>query len=479
MRLVVCGLSAVLLSGCSWLGMGGHSSSSYGNSGVYGANCGGGYAGGMNTAGYGAQGYSGGCGGAGGYSVAGMGAGYGAGAGMGAGFGQGAGYGAGSGYGAGYGAGAGMGAGFGQGAGYGAGSGYGAGYGAGSGFGQGGAGMGAGYGAGAGYGVGGDPRVGFGGAYGTGIYGQGGALGGGAYGAGGYGANGVTTLGANAPYGAAVAGVGGTQYAGSGYTTGGAYGGNVTTVQGSPIYVPQPYPSYYGVPQLRAVGGGFGGAMPFGLEAGVGTNFFVDGDFVTAKDAGIATGGTLHVSATDAISYKDAFDKGVGYDLATTYDLNQSTTLLGRIGYNKADGQRLKIGSVNDSSTTEDLYAEFSDLEQVTLEGGVRKYVGGWNNPVSGFRPYVGATAGFTHTDSITIAQEAGALLPVGSNVQQYVAGGWNPTASGVIGAEWQAGARTALGIETGLRWSDNLNTLSKTDDTFSVPVRLRGRVSF
>ncbi|WP_371397129.1 hypothetical protein [Fretibacter rubidus] len=448
MRLAVCALSAVLLSGCSWLGMGGHSGSSYGNSGVYGANCGAGYGAQGFGQGYG-QGFGAqGCGGAGGYNVAGGGV---------DGFGAGAGYGQ---------AGYGQGAGFGQ-AGYGQGAGFGqAGYGQ-AGFGQ------AAGGYGYGQGFGGDPRVGFNGAYGTDIYGQGGAMAG--YGA----AGGVTTLGANAPFGAAVGGVtGATQYAQSGFA--GVNGANVTTVQGNPIYVQQPYPSYYGVPQLRAVsGGGFGGALPFGLEAGVGTDFFIDGDFVTAKEAGVATGGTLNVSATDAISYKDAFDNGVGYDLATTYDLNQSTTVLGRIGYNKADGQRLLTGTVNDGTDTENLYAEFSDLEQVTLEGGIRKYVGGWNNPVSGLRPYVGATAGFTHTDSITISQDAGSLLPAGSNVQQYVDGGWTPTASGVVGAEWQVGGRTALGLETGIRWSDDLNTSGKTDDAFSIPVRLRGRVSF
>lgn len=455
MRLAVCALSAVLLSGCSWLGMGGHSGSSYGNSGVYGANCGV-QGGGYNTAGYGGQGFGGqgfgdGCGPAGGYGVAGQG------------FDQqafgGQGFGAGPGF---------AGQGFaGQGAGGFAGQGF-----AGQGF------DGQGYPQGYGPSLGGvapGTQIGFAGAYdANALYGAGQQ----GFGQQGFGSS-VTTLGANAPFGSAVGGqyvggqFGGTQFAGA----------NVNTVQGNPIYVQQPYPAYYGVPQLRAVsGGGFGGAMPFGLELDLGSDFFVGGDFVTAKAAGPATGGgasPLNVSATDAIAYKDAFGHSQSVGLATTYDLDRNTTLLGRIGYNKADGQRLQTGTVSDGTTTEDLFAEFSDLEQVTLEGGLRRYVGGWNNPIGGFRPYVGATAGFTHTDSITIAQDSATLLPAGSNVQQYVDGGWNPTASGVVGAEWQAGPRTALGIETGIRWNDNLNTPDKTDDSFSIPVRLRGRVSF
>ena len=463
MRLAVCALSAVLLSGCSWLGLGGNSTG-YNGAGVYGANCGGGYgaSNAYNMGNMGSMGGGGGCGGAGGYGVAGngYGAGYGAGAGYGtAGYGAGAGYGS-TGYGAGYGAGA-----TGYGAGYGT-----AGYGAGAG----------GYGAGAsGYGV-----SGYGGATGYGAgYGATGATGynaaalglgaAGAYGASGYGASGygATTLGANAPYGAAVGGA----YGGGAY--GAQYGtqGNVTTVAGAPIYVPQPYPSYYGVPQLRgvpvAVAGG--GAMPFGIEAGIGTNFFQNGDILSGEAA------KGNVSAINAIAYKDAFDNGTSYDMATTYDLNRNTTVLGRLGYNKADGKKVKAGSVHSGSVTEDLYAEFSDMEQVTIEGGLRRYLGGWTNPNGGFRPYVGAMGGFTHTDDINITQSSATLIDPKLFTQQYVDGGWSPTAAGLIGAEWQVGGTTAIGVETGIRWTDGLDTNLKSSDAVSIPVRLRGRVSF
>ena len=472
MRLAVCALSAVLLSGCSWLGMGGHSSSSYGS---YGTNCGSAYGGGFSSVGYGAGGA--GCGGAGGYGVGTGGAnGYGvAGA-----NGYGAGFGGANGYGAGYGAGFGGANGFGA-----AGAnGYGAGYGGANGYGVNGAGGFGGVGA---YGAGGGAGVGFAGAYNANaLYGGGAAGLNGAYGSTGFG-NSVTTLGANAPYGAAYGGtaapgtvLGTQQYAG-GF---GTAGGSVTTVAGNPLYVQQPYPAYYGVPQLRAVGGGgfgFGGAMPFGIEAGIGTDFFVDGDIVGAKPGGPASGSsTISVTPTDAISYKDAFDNGVSYDLAATYDLNRDTTLIGRVGFSEAEGEALKVGEVHDGTGNEDLFAEFSDFEQVTLEGGIRKYVGGWHNPIGGFRPYVGATAGFTHTDDVVLSQySSGTILPQGSNDQLYIDGGWSPTASGVVGAEWQVGGRSAIGVETGLRWTDNYDTLSKSDDILSVPVRLRGRVSF
>ncbi|MBL4869415.1 MAG: hypothetical protein JKX72_00515 [Robiginitomaculum sp.] len=201
---------------------------------------------------------------------------------------------------------------------------------------------------------------------------------------------------------------------------------------------------------------------------------------MNAKPAGVATGGTLNVSATPAISYKDAYKKAVTYDAGMTYDISPSTTILGRLGYSKADGNRIKTGTIDDGTTTEDLYAQWGDLEQFTVEGGVRQYVGGWNNGLSGFRPYVGASAGFTHNNDVSLSQSSATLLPAGSNVQPYLDSGWSPTVAGVVGAEMQVGARTAIGVETGIRWRDDINSnVLAQEDRWSIPVKLRGRVSF
>ena len=469
MRLAICTLSAVLLSGCSWMGTGAGNSGSYGYGA--GANCAPGQYGQVQYGQAGAYNLgAGGCGPAGGYGVAGNGYGQGAGA-----------YGAG-GYGYGQGAGA---NGYGAGAGaYGAGmNGYGAGangYGAGAGM--------AGYGAGAnGYGQGAGGALGLRGAQGAGAYGAGGGM----YGANGYGPGG-TVLGGAAPYGSAVGGqvIGGGGYAGGGqmingqWVQGGAAygGGTVQTVRGAPIYVPQPYPAYYGV----GVGGGMRGAsaaMPFGIEANVGTEFGIGGDIFGAKPAGLASGSlTRSLSASPAISYKDAYENGVGYDLAATYDVDPSTTLIGRIGYQKAEGQRVQIGNVTDTTfpgVDEPYYATWSDMEQVTLEGGVRKYMGGWNNGVSGVRPYIGATAGFTHNDEVSVVQDSATIMNPADPAIVYTDAGWTPTAAGTIGAEMQVGRAMAIGVETGIRWRDDLNTVTPSDDRWSVPLKLRGRVSF
>lgn len=410
MRLAVCAISAVLLSGCSWLGIGSSSSGQYGHGGgAFGANCLPGMQGGQSYGHHGGNSAAG-CGPAGGYSVAG------------------AGYGAGQGFGA---------------------TGYGM-----SGVNAGLAANGVGYGAGM-NGVVGQEFAG------QGFVGQN-------FAANSFGA--TTTLGANAPYGAAVGGwASGQQYVttdANSQIVNGAY----QTVQGAPIYVPQPYAVPYGVSQVNAVGA----ALPFALAAGIGTEFSTGGDIFPGEAA------KGDVSELDPISYKDAFDNAVVYDLGAELDLSHDTTLLARVGYSKAEGSdAVKVGSITQGSVTEDLYAEFSDLEQYRFEGGVRKYVGGFNNGYTGLRPYVGATAGFVYTDDVDITQSSATLVDPAVFTQEYVDGGWQPTASGLVGAEWQVGPRTALGVETGIRWTDNLDTNFKSDDRWSVPLQLRGRVAF
>ena len=378
MRLAVCALSAILLSGCSWLGTGGQSAGFGQSSGAYGVNCapgGFGYSGGA----YGADG----CGVGGGYGVAS------------------AGYDGAGGYGAGYGGVGGYGAGYGGVGGFGPGAG---------GFGAGAGGVGAGAG-GFGTGVGGFGAGGFGpGAVGAGGFGPG-AVGAGGFGAGGFGPGAVgvggfgsadgfgaggfgttTTLGANAPFGAAALGGGivGTQFSNGQFVN----GAGVQTVQGAPIFVPQPVPQFFGVPQLRGVAP-VAAALPFGLGLLAGTEFNIGGTLSDARPGGPSSGGGGLAAPTPEISYDDAF--GDLYTIGGTaeYDISRDTTLLGTFVYGEADGNSVEnfgaftpgtfdpqgnfTATTGQGSATRNLTGEFSDLETYTIEGGVRKYVG-YNN---------------------------------------------------------------------------------------------------
>ena len=65
-------------------------------------------------------------------------------------------------------------------------------------------------------------------------------------------------------------------------------------------------------------------------------------------------------------------------------------------------------------------------------------------------------------------------------HAQQLIDNGWNPSASGVIGAEMPVGHRGAIGIESGVRWTDGLDSIGDgSDSRISIPVTLRGRVAF
>ena len=469
MRLALITVSAIALSGCSWFG-GGAQSNFNGFNGQSAVGCApqGGFATGFNQQGFQAQGFQGqgfqgqgfqgaGCGAAGGYGVSGAQAGFGQG-----GFGQ-------TGY-AGTGA---VGAtGFGltgvQGSGsYPQGAAYTAGY-----------------------------AQGFGAQ--TGVQGLRGFSG-----ANGFGQQ-VTTLGASAPFGSAVGGqFGGQQFAGA----------NVQTVQGAPIFVQQPFPAFGAAAGCAPSGPGcgfVGAAAPFGFEAGIGTDFGIGGDISVLRDEttsngfGLATGAdgsvdpnqTRVVSATPAFSYNDAFDEAIQYDGAATFDISPTTTVLGRFGYSEANGQTVDAGSafefaappvdpsniVVPAGGASPVTATFSDLEQITLEAGVRQYVGGFGNGFTGIRPYVGATAGAVRNNNVDVTFSSPAFVSTGG-VDAPIAvldSGWNPTASGVVGAEWQVGPVFAVGAEAGIRWQDNPSGLAgPTEDRFSVPVRLRGRVSF
>ena len=492
MRLAVCALSAVLLSGCSWLGTGGQSAGFGQSGGAYGVNCAPGsfsYSGGA----YGADG----CGVGGGYGVAG--AGYGA-SGYGAGYGGVGGYGPGAG---GFGTGVG---GFGPGAG-----GFGAGVG---GFGPGAGGFGAGAG---GFGPGGVGAGGFGaggfgpGAVGAGGFGAGGsgpgAVGADGFGAGGFGPGAVgvggfgpadgfgaggfgttTTLGANAPFGAAAFGGGvvGTQFSNGQFVN----GAGVQTVQGAPIFVPQPVPQFFGVPQLRGVAP-VAAALPFGLGLLAGTEFNIGGTLSDARPGGPSSGGGGLAAPTPEISYDDAF--GDSYTIGGTaeYDISRDTTLLGTFAYAEADGNSVQnfgaftpgtfdsqgnfTATTGPGSATRNLTGEFSDLETYTIEGGVRKYVG--NNNV--FRPYVTGKAGARRNNSVTLTQVDVADGSV-FNESEFIDSGWNPTAAGLVGAEMAVGQRGAIGIESGIRWTDGLDVAGGgADDQWSIPLNLRGRVAF
>ncbi|MGJ8558644.1 MAG: hypothetical protein ACSHX3_00265 [Litorimonas sp.] len=311
------------------------------------------------------------------------------------------------------------------------------------------------------------------------------------YAAGGYQA-GTTTLGASAPYGASVSSqyaTGGSQYAGAGQ-----YGqtARVQTVVGAPLYVGQPYP----VPQLRgsaccgAQGYIGGGAMPFGVELFAGTEFEASGNLFTKKSVGPPDGDFtigVRVGAINPITYDDAFGATKTIGGALSYDISPNTTVLGSIAHGVAEGQTVNgyttvqpgtwVGTTftpTAGSTPRSLDGSFTDLETTTLEAGLRHYVG----MPQGLRPYVGATAGFVHNGDVQFTQtysDDGTYY----GEREFIESGWNPTASATLGAELALSPRAGIGVESGIRWRDDMNTAAPSEDRITIPLTFRGRLSF
>lgn len=309
-------------------------------------------------------------------------------------------------------------------------------------------------------------------------------------GQGGYGYQaGATTLGASAPYGTAAS----AQHAGQ-YAGGGQYGqtSSVQTVVGAPLYVGQPYP----VPQMRgsACCGGQsysgGGTMPFGVEVFAGTEFEARGNLFTKKSVGPPDGdfsiGT-RVGAIEPIAYDDAFGATNTVGVALSYDVSPRTTVLGSIAHGVAEGQTVSgyttvqpgiwgggTFTPTAGSTPRALDGTFTDLTTTTLEAGLRHYVGAPN----GLRPYVGATAGFVHNDNVQFSQtysDDGLFY----GERQFIDSGWNPTVSATLGAELALTPRAAIGVESGIRWRDDMKSVAPSEDRVSIPLTLRGRLSF
>ncbi|MEE9347667.1 MAG: hypothetical protein V3U82_05695, partial [Robiginitomaculum sp.] len=294
--------------------------------------------------------------------------------------------------------------------------------------------------------------------------------------------NGPVTLGAGTSYGAAVGSVAGGQYAQYASNGMGGYGvnGGVQTIQGAPIYVRRPYPVAFNAPRLR-VGGS---AMPLGLAGFAGLSQFASGEVFTAKAAGFSKNadGTPNVarsiSALDGIEYKDAFNAGNVFGGALEYDVSRGTTVFAGANMAEYEGQNVQNGTITDNlnAVTEDGNYQFGDMKTMGVEAGVRQYVG--NN--MGFRPYVSAAGGFMHNDEVTMTTTShGGTVVTSPEKQVFIAEGWQPTAAGMIGAEMAMGNNAAIGVETGLRWTSDKSTNTESDNTWSIPVQVRGRLAF
>ncbi len=142
----------------------------------------------------------------------------------------------------------------------------------------------------------------------------------------------------------------------------------------------------------------------------------------------------------------------------------------------------------------------FSDLERINLEAGARHYF----NPIfknqtqTSITPFIGAAAGASHynAQSFTISQEQ--LFyerafesdletlefyepPSLTQVVDVYDSQWVPQGSLTAGVEWQMTPKTALAFETGLRieGARDYSNGTKGDTNVAIPFTIRGSYNF
>ena len=141
---------------------------------------------------------------------------------------------------------------------------------------------------------------------------------------------------------------------------------------------------------------------------------------------------------------------------------------------------------------------DFSDMRRYDLEVGARKYFDPIvkDNAHRTLTPFVGVAAGVSHHNAVNAqvqqsqifyqrAFDSGdqdfydVVLP--SNQVQVYDSEWLPQGSLTAGMEWQVTPKTAIALETGVKYEkarDYVNGVSG-DDNVSIPVTLRGSFNF
>ncbi|HHL43183.1 MAG TPA: hypothetical protein ENJ42_06165 [Hellea balneolensis] len=224
------------------------------------------------------------------------------------------------------------------------------------------------------------------------------------------------------------------------------------------------------------------------VEAGVGPEFNVGGDVIT--------GDQTHPGFTNTninnLSYNDAYDTGMRYELGGSYALNPNRKLTGQVYYSNANGKDVVLGS----RSGDVIRGALTDYESYGLEMGLRQYAQPTKVPLlKSVRPYVEGKVGAAHVDDIglTNVRRVGSAIPAG-NIGFYE-GGWVPTAAGMIGVETPVLNRFTMGVETGVRYTgklksdtsgmggpggfDYLGGSNNGGGRWTVPLTLRGRYRF
>jgi|SoiMethySBSTD1v2_1073268.scaffolds.fasta_scaffold364591_3 hypothetical protein len=226
----------------------------------------------------------------------------------------------------------------------------------------------------------------------------------------------------------------------------------------------------------RAQGSATPPDSPWSFSVNFGMDNPVSGNLI---DGGIGTLNSMSV-VIDPSSYGDVYGNGVQWRFNVGYMLKPDSEVLGSLLYGVASGEPLQIGTA-----TAPLFGDFSDHQQLGIEGGYRKYLtahGHW-------RPYVGGTMGLMFVDRI----QANFTVPDVGTVQTSANLYDNTTAftfSAHGGVLYEINPRFGIGGELGLRWrgglseiddlqGSGLEKINDNSDSWTLPFGITARFRF
>ncbi|MGB6231155.1 MAG: hypothetical protein WBF53_13625 [Litorimonas sp.] len=222
------------------------------------------------------------------------------------------------------------------------------------------------------------------------------------------------------------------------------------------------------------------------LEGGIGPSFTVGGDAVTGSQAAAGSGANIR-----NIDMEDAFDTGLRLELGGSYAVSPRTKITAMAYNETADSSgTLDWGTINNQRLT----GALSDYEASGVELGLRHYFPPQRAVlVKSVRPYIEGRVGAAYVNGIDVENVRLDGARVGTGTASFTDGGWAPSAAGLVGIETPLTRYSTIGLETGIRWTDN--TRSETGGLFnrsqplagvnnggervSVPLMLRGRYRF
>jgi len=221
------------------------------------------------------------------------------------------------------------------------------------------------------------------------------------------------------------------------------------------------------------------------IEGGIGAAFPVHGDAVTGDKAHPVAGKDIN-----NLSWNDMYDTGYRAELGLSYAVNPNRKVTATAYLEKAESSGVQ--DWGDVATGQNFRGSLSDYESYGGEVGLRQYF----KPRPGVilksvRPYVEGRLGASYVDDISIENASINNVDTPALNTRYYDSGWVGSAAALVGVETPLTRYSTIGIETGVRYTQALDSsdsisgsspIAGTNNSrgrTTIPVMLRGRYRF